>query len=68
MALTETVSARAFRDWRRRLGLTQAELASLLYVDVATVCRWETGVHAIRGARLAQLAAVAGQRKVPLRD
>lgn len=40
---------------RRRLGLTQKELAEALGVDQVTVSRWERGVDAPRPGRLARL-------------
>src|SRR5579862_8778592 len=33
----------AIKEQRLRLGLTQAQLADLLCVGEATLCRWETG-------------------------
>lgn len=39
----------AFREWRARLGLSQAEAARLLGVDVRTVKRYEGGHRKIPG-------------------
>jgi len=35
------------REWRTRLGLSQAGLAALLSVDANTVARWERDERAI---------------------
>lgn len=43
------------RDLRRRLGLTQAQLADLVQVDQGTVSRWERGLESPRPARRADL-------------
>lgn len=45
------------RQIRKRLGLTQAELAAQLGVTASSVARWEQGVIGIResAARLLQL-------------
>lgn len=47
------------RQTRKRLGLTQAELARELGVTASSVARWEQGVIGIResAARLLQLLA-----------
>jgi DNA-binding transcriptional regulator YiaG len=41
------MTARDFRKHRRRLGLTQVELAARLGKDSMTVSRWERGVYPI---------------------
>jgi predicted transcriptional regulator len=33
--------------WRKKWGITQAELAKMLGTYTVTVCRWETGVRGI---------------------
>ena len=43
------------RSMRRRLGLTQSELADALGVDQASVSRWERAADAPRPHRLAQI-------------
>jgi transcriptional regulator with XRE-family HTH domain len=50
---------------RRRAGITQAELAELLKVDVRTVRRWESNVSA---GFLRMLPAIAGALSVPLSE
>jgi len=36
-------AGRIIRSWRRRMGLTQEELAQALSVTFSTVSRWENG-------------------------
>ena len=36
-------AGRTIRSWRRRMGLTQEELARALSVTFSTVSRWENG-------------------------
>lgn len=43
------------RTVRAALGLSQARLARLLCVDVATVKRWEAGKTAVQGVALVAL-------------
>ncbi|MGG7644795.1 helix-turn-helix domain-containing protein [Rhodovulum sp. YNF3179] len=43
------------RELRRRLGVTQQELACRIDVDQGTVSRWERGVERPRPARMAKL-------------
>lgn len=42
--------------WRKRLGLSQAELARLLDVPDSTVSRWERGLMAISSPTILRLA------------
>jgi len=46
-----------FRDARKRLGLTQPQVAALLGVARNTITRWETGTHPVdeTAARLLRL-------------
>lgn len=37
---------------RKKLNLTQAELADLLWVTKLTICRWETGDRICKGSGL----------------
>lgn len=58
---------------RKRLGLTQAELASWLELEGVhakdTVRKWESGARPISGpARVAIKAFLAGYRPVGLKD
>lgn len=46
---------------RRRLGLTQQDLAELLDVEQGTVSRWERGTEQPRPARVARLHNVLGK-------
>lgn len=52
---------------RRRLGLTQAELAAELGVRQQTVSEWETGSYRPRGASARMLRVVA-ERPAPRYD
>jgi len=42
------------RVWREGAQLTQEELAAVVGVTGATLCRWESGTHRPRGAVLAR--------------
>ena len=46
------------KAWRRKLGLTQSDLAERLAVTATTVSRWERGQACPRPRYLAQLAGV----------
>ena len=35
------------RKYRKLKGLTQAQLAALIYCDVQTISRWENNKHAV---------------------
>lgn len=52
---------------RRKLNLTQAQLAAELHVTANTVARWEQGVHAITPLAAGALSLLAlthgGRRK-----
>jgi len=43
-------------ELRERAGMTQAQLADKLDVDVSTVCKWETGVNTPRVDGILKLA------------
>ena len=43
------------RELRRRLGLTQRQLAERMHVDQGTISRWERGIESPRPARRAAL-------------
>ena len=45
-----------FRNWRKRLGLTQAGAAALLDISVETVRAWEYGKRQISLPTVLQLA------------
>ena len=51
--------AESVRDLRRRLGMTQSDLAEELGVRQQTVSEWETGVYRPRGASARMLRHVA---------
>jgi DNA-binding transcriptional regulator YiaG len=54
--------AETIQELRRRLGLTQQQLADELGVRQQTVSEWETGVYRPRGASARMLRVVAEQR------
>ncbi len=56
--------ARKVRDLRRRLRMTQAELAGELNVRQQTVSEWETGQYRPRGASERLLSVVAERATV----
>lgn len=51
----QTIDGELIRDLRRRLGMTQRQLAAELQVDQATISRWERGVEAPRPKRRGQI-------------
>ena len=48
------------RNNRKRLGLTQKELAKRINVDRSTIAQWETGISAPRMGNVEKLASVFG--------
>ena len=53
------------REIRRRLGLSQEELARLLNVSCATVNRWEQGKNKPSRLALQNIDAFCRERKLP---
>jgi DNA-binding XRE family transcriptional regulator len=53
--------------WRRKIGVSQAELARLLRVPDSTVSRWERGLMAISSPTILRLALerLADQQRQP---
>ncbi len=49
----------AVKELRRRLGVTQSQLARRLGVRQQTVSEWETGLYAPRGASVTLLRMVS---------
>lgn len=49
MAILHTMTREELRRVRRKLGLTQAELAAAIGVGWSTVARWEAGIRGKRG-------------------
>lgn len=52
-------NAESVRDLRRRLGVTQDQLARRLGVRQQTVSEWETGLYSPRGASVTLLRMVS---------
>ena len=48
------------KDLRERAGISKTELARIMGVDVAAVCRWDSGDAMPRAAKLPKLADVLG--------
>lgn len=70
------ITAKQMKDARKKLGLTQKELAEFLGVSKPTVERWETSVQPIKGpvARVLQIltpeeleSITIAEKKLPLR-
>jgi DNA-binding transcriptional regulator YiaG len=57
---TARFSPRMLKSLRKRLSLTQQELAKLLEVSAVTVAAWETGRSRPRKANLAQVVTLRG--------
>lgn len=51
------------RALRKRMGLSRADLAALLRVDVSTVGRWETGTRTPCGKALLVLMRLQRQQE-----
>jgi DNA-binding transcriptional regulator YiaG len=43
----QAMNGEELRQWRTALGLSQAQLARWLHVDVMTVSRWERGAREV---------------------
>jgi len=56
-------SAKGLAKQRQRLGLSAAEMGSLIGVSAQTVYNWETGKSRPRAQQLAAIAAVRGMGK-----
>lgn len=52
------MTAQEFRDWRKRLGLTQAGAAAVLGLSVETVRAWEYGKRRVSMPRVLGLACL----------
>lgn len=48
------------KELRERAGISVTELARIMDVDVAAVCRWDSGDAMPRAAKLPKLADVLG--------
>lgn len=52
--------------WRKRMGLTQPELAGLLGVSITTVVNWERGYHPAPSYLWLALAALEDETALPV--
>jgi len=50
------VTGKRIREQRRKVGLLQCELARIVGVSRAAVCRWESGMTMPRAGRLPAVA------------
>lgn len=55
--------ARQIRSLRKKVGISQKELATLVGVNRATVSMWEGGKFTPKGEKVKQLASLAGASK-----
>jgi transcriptional regulator with XRE-family HTH domain len=60
MMTTEDAMKNAIAEHRRRVGLTQAQLAAKLGRVPSTVAMWELGINDIPASALLQMAAIFG--------
>ena len=60
MDAMNTLFADALRKLRTKKGLTQIQLASLMFVNKATISKWESGARLPDAAMIARLARVLG--------
>ena len=60
------ITADRIRKWRRKMGLSQAQFATLLGVNAISVNHWETGKTTPRPAQKLKIAALrdAGSRQI----
>jgi DNA-binding transcriptional regulator YiaG len=56
------VSPSELKDIRKRLGLTQAELAKVLGVVPSTVAKWEQSIHPIDPTAARLLALLSNSK------
>lgn len=59
MEATETTLARLIKTMRTAEGLTQHELAEMVYSDKGSICRWEHG-ESITWHKFIEIAEVLG--------
>lgn len=48
------------REYREAAGISKSELARIMEVDLAAVCRWDSGEAVPRTAKLPKLADLFG--------
>lgn len=59
MVATETTLARLINTMRTAEGLTQSELAEMVYSDKGSICRWEHG-ESITWHKFIEIAGALG--------
>lgn len=59
MEATATTSAKLVKTMRKAEGVTQPELAEMVYSDVSSICRWEHG-ESITWHKFIEIAGVLG--------
>lgn len=59
MDATEMTLAELIKKMRKEKGVTQSELAEVVYSDVSSICRWEHGEN-ITWNKFFEIATVLG--------
>lgn len=59
MEATATTLAKLIKTMRKAKGVTQAELAEMVYSDTGSICRWEHGEN-ITWKKFFEIARVLG--------
>lgn len=62
------ISAKGFRSFRKKTGLTVAEMGQLLGVSSITIYNWETGKARPRTRYIAEISALRGMSKKDVRN
>jgi DNA-binding transcriptional regulator YiaG len=62
MSSNLTMAGKEVRAIRKRLGLTQAELAELVGVSRVSVANWESEVHGVRESAARLMRVLVKQR------
>lgn len=60
------VIGEALKRARERAGLTQKQLADMLYVDTSLICRWEKGQRKVSLQQLSVILDVLGLTKADI--
>ena len=65
--MNSPMTSAALKAWRRKVGLTQRQLAALLDVPALTISAWETGRIGIKRPMMLALACRTLEREVSRR-